>query len=155
MTQESAQSSNFEGWAVLEIFGHQRYAGHVSTQIFGTAVMFRIDVPALKERERLTKRPGYIEGTYAPAGTLIKEGEVQGYTKLFGVGAIYALTPCTQETAIKAVEEMQPRPMMILSIPTQPTTEKALSAGGDGAPFYSPVDDDAEDDDELEEADTL
>lgn len=117
MTQESAQSNGFEGWAIVEIFGHQRYAGHVSTEAFGTAVMFRVDVPALEAREKVSLRPGYVGSQYVPAGSLIQEGAVQGYTKLFGVGAIYAITPCTQEAAIKAVEEMQPRLLMVLKLP--------------------------------------
>lgn len=117
MTNEQAEQSQFAGWAILEIFGHQRYAGYVSTQAFGTAVMFRIDVPALEERERAMTRPGYVGNTYAPAGTKVKAEAVQGYTKLFGVGAIYAMTPCSQEAALKAVEEIQPRPMMIVELP--------------------------------------
>lgn len=117
MIPESAQSNSFEGWAIVEIFGHQRYAGHVSTEAFGTAVMFRVDVPALEARERVSLRPGYVGDKYVPAGALIQEGAVQGYTKLFGVGAIYAITPCTQEAAIQAVEQMQPRPLMALKLP--------------------------------------
>src|SRR5215467_13892732 len=56
-TRENHEASNatFEGWAILEIFGHQRYAGYVTTQTFGAASMFRLDVPALEERERTTK----------------------------------------------------------------------------------------------------
>lgn len=104
MTQESAQQNNFEGWAIVEIFGHQRYAGFVSTQYFGTCAMFRVDVPELQQREVVTKRPQYIESAYRPAGTTIVQAPVQGYTKFFGVGAIYALTPCTQEAALKTLE---------------------------------------------------
>ena len=127
MTQESAQDNGFSGWAVVEIFGHQRYAGHVSTQAFGTAVMFRVDVPALESRERVTSRPGYAGDQYVPAGTLIQEGAVQGYTKLFGVGAIYAITPCTQEAALKAVEESIAA--SVVRFPTDPLVDERLTAG--------------------------
>ena len=95
--------------------------------------MFRCDVPALEERERVTTRPSYIESTYAPdestyapAGTKVKAGAVQGYTKFFGVGAIYALSPCSQEACLKAVEEIQPRPVMSIELP--PDKSKALAA---------------------------
>jgi hypothetical protein len=53
---DDVKQSAFEGWAVLEIFGHQTYAGFVTTQTFGQAVLFRVDVPPLAERERLSKR---------------------------------------------------------------------------------------------------
>lgn len=155
MNSEQAQNSNFEGWAILEIFGHQRYAGFVSTQVFGTAVMFRIDVPELEARERVTNRPTYTGSGYAPAGSVIKEGPVQGYTKLFGVGAIYAMTPCSKEAALKAVEEIQPRPLMEVQLPTE-TAKQIAGSSPESAPqvivdTYEPRPDD-EDDDEDDEA---
>lgn len=139
MTNEQAEQSKFEGWAILEIFGHQRYAGFVSTQAFGTAVMFRIDVPALEERERVTNRPEYVKKQYVPAGTKVTEGPVQGYTKIFGAGAIYAMTPCTQEAATKAVEEIQERPVMAITLPEA----KALAA-----PAEQPIEPDKDDEDD-------
>lgn len=44
---DETKQATFEGWAVLEIFGHQRYAGYVTTQAFGQSVLFRVDVPPL------------------------------------------------------------------------------------------------------------
>jgi hypothetical protein len=112
------QQSKFDGWAIVDVLGHQRYVGYVTTEAFGQAVLFRIDVPALDERERTTKQPGYISGHgYCPAGTRVKEAEVAGYTKLIGSGSIYAITPCTKEAALKAVEETQPRPLMEVTLP--------------------------------------
>ena len=123
------QQSSFEGWAILEIFGHQKYTGYVKTEVFGTASMFRLDVPALEERQRITKGGCYVEAEkdvsrWVPAGTTVKYGATQPYTKLFGVGAIYAITPCTQEAALAAVEEIQPRPLTLVSLPG----EKAIAA---------------------------
>lgn len=111
------QQSKFEGWAIVDVLGHQRYVGFVTTEAYGQAVLFRIDVPALEERERETKQPGYIGDRYVPAGTLVKEGAVPGYTKLIGSGSIYAITPCTQEAALKAVESSQRRPLMVVRLP--------------------------------------
>lgn len=126
MNNEQAQAG-FDSYAIVEIFGHQKYAGYVTTQAFGTAVMFRCDIPGLEERERVSDRAGYFDGKYYPAGTTIKEGSTQPYTKLFGVGAIYCITPCTQEACLKAVEEIQPRPLMLVSVPP----EKALGPPSD------------------------
>lgn len=117
MTNEAAAQSDLSGWAILEIFGHQKYAGYVTTQSFGTACMFRLDVPALEERTRVIKRPGYVGNQYVDGGATVTEGPVPGYTKIFGVGAIYAITPCTEDAAKRAVEELQARPLMNVSLP--------------------------------------
>lgn len=112
-----SENAKFEGWAVVEVFGHQRYAGFVSTEAFGQAVLFRVDVPPLAERERVTKHYGYDDdGNSMPPGSTVKEAAVQGYTKYFGPGAIYAMTPCTQEAAEEAVASMQSRKVSIVSI---------------------------------------
>lgn len=115
---EAQQQSKFEGWAILEQMGHNRYAGFVTTEYFGGAALFRIDVPQLEERERLTKRPEYgSNGAYLPAGSTVKEAGIQGYTKYIGPSSLFALTPCTHEAALAALEEMQPRRVMAVTMP--------------------------------------
>jgi len=116
------QQSQFEGWAILEIFGHQKYAGFVKTEYYGTACMFRCDVPPLEERQQVTRGGCYVETdadsrSWVPPGSIVKKGVTQGYSKLFGVGAIYSMTPCDQDAALKAVEELQPRSLMLVSLP--------------------------------------
>jgi hypothetical protein len=130
------QQSEYSGWAILEIFGHQKYAGYVKAEYYGTACMFRCDVPPLPERERVTRSccyvtsiepnfPGSPEVTrYAPAGSTVKEAATPGYSKLFGVGSIYSMTPCDEAAALRAVEELQPRALMLVSLPVG----KALGA---------------------------
>jgi hypothetical protein len=117
---EQQQQARFEGWGIVDVLGHQRYVGYVTTEAYGQAVLFRVDVPALEERERVTTRPGYRGGDYLPAGTTVKEGAVAGYTKLIGSGSIYTITPCTKEAALEAVEELQPRPLMSVTPPAKP-----------------------------------
>jgi hypothetical protein len=109
--------ATFDGWAILEIFGHQRYAGRVKTEAYGQSVFWRIDVPPLEPRERISTCYECIGNTSCPPGTIVQEKAVQGYSKLFGSGAIYCLTPCTQEAAMKAVEDMQARPLMAVKLP--------------------------------------
>ena len=122
----SEGQSEYSGWAILEIFGHQKYAGYVTTQTFGTAVLFRCDVPPLSEREKTTRSGCYLaDRSYAPPGSTVKESETPGYSKLFGVGAIYSMTPCDEAAALRAVEELQPRALMLVSLPVG----KALGAG--------------------------
>lgn len=114
------QQAKFDGWAIVDVLGHQRYVGYVTTEAYGQAVLFRVDVPALEERERVTKAPGYIsERGYCPAGTTVKEGAVPGYTKLIGSGSIYTLAPCTKEAALAALESAQARPLMSVQLPPE------------------------------------
>lgn len=125
---DDVRQAHFEGWAIVDVLGHQRYVGYVTTEAYGQAVLFRVDVPALEERERVTKRPGHFaDRGYLPAGTTVKEGAVAGYTKLIGSGSIYTLTPCTKEAALEAVEQSQPRPLMSVALPP----ERALSVSTD------------------------
>jgi hypothetical protein len=129
----------FDGWAIVDVLGHQRYVGYVTTEAYGAAVLFRVDVPALDERTRVTVRPGYhgASDKYLPAGTTVQEGAVPGYTKLIGAGSIYTLTPCTKEAALAAVEETQARPLMNVTLPPGaallPATQYDLDDNGDDA----------------------
>lgn len=137
--QEEQAQTAFVGWAIVEIFGHQRYAGYVTTQAFGQAVLFRVEVPPLAERERVTKHYEYIDGQQVPPGSTVKELALPGYTKLFGVGAIYGITPCTQEAAEKALAAMQTRKLTLVKL----GEERALPEG-------EVIDDDQDDEEEDE-----
>ena len=80
---EAAQN-HLESWAVVELMGHQKEVGFVTTQYYGTACMFKIDVPDLSEREQTLKRDRWIGDTLAPAGTTIRLGAQPGRTRLVG-----------------------------------------------------------------------
>lgn len=42
-------------WGVVEIMGHQRYAGYVSEQTLGGAALIRVDVPEVSGRAAFSK----------------------------------------------------------------------------------------------------
>ena len=111
------EQAKFEGWAIVEVMGHQKYAGFVTTEAYGGAVLFRVDVPGLLEQERTLVYGEYVCGRHCSPGAVIREEAVQPYTKLFGAASIYCITPCTEETAVAAVEEMAIRPHHLLSLP--------------------------------------
>ncbi len=139
--------ARFDGWAIVDVMGHQRYVGYVTTEAYGAAVLFRIDVPALEPRERVTKRPGHYGDRYLPAGATVQEGAVPGYTKLIGSGSIYMMTPCTKEAALLAVEEMQARPLMSVSLPP----DRALTGSGESTtPDEHGYEDDPDDDEDFD-----
>ncbi len=85
--------------------------------------MFRLDVPDFAERTLPLEVPTYvtIEATgarqYAPAGTLIKAPARVGFSKIFGAGAVYCITPCTEDVARAMIEQMTPRPLMLVKMP--------------------------------------
>lgn len=74
--QEVPPAEELKSWALVELFGHQRIVGYLSQQSFGTGVLFRVDVP-----------------------DLLKDGKKvrQGFTRYFGLSAIYSITPCSEE----------------------------------------------------------
>jgi hypothetical protein len=159
-TVNMSEQSSFEGWAILEIFGHQKYAGYVKTEYYGTACMFRCDVPALEARERVTRGgcrvqvgddPDHHE--YVPPGSTVQEAATPPYTKLFGVGAIYSMTPCDEKACLAAVAELQPRPLLLVSLPSNGKTMAEMPLSGwlgppDPLDLCSSEDEDDEDDED-------
>jgi len=80
-----------EMWAVIELFGHQTAAGKLSTQVLGAACLIRLDVP---EITRLVCRYGSRTDD-----DRLQKVTTPAHTRFFGVGAIYSINPCSEETA--------------------------------------------------------
>jgi hypothetical protein len=68
----------FESWAIVELFGHQRVAGCVSEQQLAGTTFLRVDVPETDSAEP--------------------------YTRYYGAGSIYSVTPVSEEIARTAAE---------------------------------------------------
>lgn len=96
MTQTS---ETFDSWCVVEIMGHDRYAGRVTEQTIGGCAFVRIDVP---------------ESDGQPA-----------FTKLFGQGAIFSLTPVSEEIARAAVKRFHSTPVSVYGLLPGPATVAA------------------------------
>ena len=114
------QTTQVEGWAVVELFGHAKEIGFVSTRYFGTACLFQIDVPELPEREILSQTAQWVEHEgrtiLAPEGSKMKRPGSPARTRLVGPGAVYSMTPCTEETARMAIERAIPRALVLLEL---------------------------------------
>lgn len=102
-----ANQAKFEGWAVLELMGHQRETGFVTTEYFGGAALFRVDVPELPEREYELERPEYVDGRWCGKGSKVKSKGVAARSRLVAPAALYALNPCTEEAARKVLEQRE------------------------------------------------
>ena len=113
----SEEQTKFEGWAVVEIMGHNREIGFVTTQYFGGPALFRIDQPSFPEREYSLERAQWIGDTLCPVGSVVRREALPGKTAFVGPSAVFRLTPCTEETARAAIERILPAPIKILSIP--------------------------------------
>lgn len=74
----------FDQWCVVELFGHSRISGRVTEQTIGGTSFVRVDVPDTSENK--------------------------GFTKFFGSGAIYAMTPTDEQTARVAAEAFNAPP---------------------------------------------
>ena len=78
-----------KSWALVELFGHQKIVGYLSQQTFGTGVLFRVDVPDLLKD-----------------GTLVR----RGFTRYFGLSAIYSITPCDETMVRKMLPHVDGTP---------------------------------------------
>lgn len=130
MTEQ--EQSKFDGFAIVEVMGHNSFAGHVTTQAFGAAVLFRIDVPELPEGEVILAYADRSGSEVLPAGSKVMREKVQGYTKLIGAGSIYAITPCTEDAVMAYVQRQQRQPLRLLELPASKQIEKPEDEDGGG-----------------------
>ena len=109
--------TKFEGWAIVELYGHQREIGFVTTQYYGEKAMFQIDIPAVPAREITLHRPQWMTGRFLPEGSVVKMPEIAGRSRMVGPGSIYALNPCTEDVAKAELERNIPRQIKLVSLP--------------------------------------
>ena len=108
------EKTSIETWAVVEVMGHKRFAGFVTEQTIAGAAFVRVDVPAVET--------------------------LPAFTKLLGAASIYAITPCTEETARAFAAKMQERAFSTYEAPRL-THETAANARKHHEDYYeSPSD---------------
>lgn len=85
----SRPEPELSAWALVELFGHARIVGYLSQQNFQSGVLFRVDVP-----------------------DLTKDGKVvrKGFTRYFGLGAIYSITPVDEATVRRMLPSIDGTP---------------------------------------------
>lgn len=93
MDQTDKKESSFDEWALVELFGHSRIVGHVTEQSIGGGAFVRVDVPD-------------------------KEGKTI-FTRFFGHGAIYSMSPITKELAIALAQRQDSAPVSRFELPPQ------------------------------------
>lgn len=85
-------SEKFDQWALIEILGHNRYAGRVTEQSVGGNSFVRVDIPESDEQ---------------PA-----------FTKLFGASSIYCITPVTEDVARRMSATLRQTPISVYDLPS-------------------------------------
>lgn len=114
MEQQTAE--RFEQWCIVEVFGHNVFAGYVTERTIGGAALIQVDVPEVDEQH--------------PA-----------FTKLFGSAAIYSITPTTEAHAREAAAQIRVRPVTLYILP-EPRRSLPVDAPGDNDPLPGEFDED-------------
>ena len=105
MTEETT----FEGWCIVELFGHAQIAGKVSEKTMAGTTLLRVDVP------ETSKRPAY--------------------TKFYGGAAIYAMTPVEQSVAVAMAEALNEPPIQEWKLRTIEPSRQLDALEPDDVPF--------------------
>lgn len=81
------EQEKFETWGIVEIFGHDVYAGKISSQLVGTCSFVRVDVPAVDDAPK--------------------------FTKLFGEKSIFSMAPTSEEVVMAVLKSRRPAPLNV------------------------------------------
>jgi hypothetical protein len=109
---------SFDQFCIVELFGHSRIAGRVTEQVIGGQGFVRVDVPELSKDR-------YNEETPA-------------FTRLYGPGAIYSITPVDEETARQAALSMRVAPVNVYLAAPQLAARVEDGGGDDDIDEYDP-----------------
>ncbi len=96
--------------------GHQTHIGFVETQVFGGAVLFRIDQPAIEGVEETLERSEWVGDICAPAGSVVKRGDIPAASVLVGAASIYRIIPCDEAAAMKAIRASVHRSLLLVKL---------------------------------------
>jgi hypothetical protein len=149
------QQAKFEGWAVVELFGHSKEAGYVTTQYFGDKAMFQIDIPAFEDREYSLERPEWceIEGRdqLVPKGSKVLRKGTPARSRIVSPGAVYAMNPSSEELVRKLLDRDVPRKLVVLELAKTHQIAAGEEVHANPSPLHEPGCDalDTEDDDDC------
>lgn len=108
------EAEKFDSWCIVEIMGHQKYAGRVTEQAIGGCNFVRIDVPEI---------PADTEGVGVDRRVL--RSGTPAFTKFFGQGSIFSMTPVTEEIARRVAAGIREVPVHVYEPLRSP--QRALS----------------------------
>lgn len=86
------EQEQFEEWALLELFGHQRIAGKVTNATIGGGSFIRVDVPGTKKDE-------------------------VAFTRYYSPSSIYSISPVTERVARALAAKLDVAPVSRWDLP--------------------------------------
>lgn len=81
-------TESFQHHAIVEVFGHEKYAGKITTETIAGTSMYRLEVPA-------------IDG----------ETPLPGFIKFINPTSVFSITPVTEEYALEMAKKLQKHPV--------------------------------------------
>lgn len=97
---EELTQTKFTGWALVEIMGHRRAAGMVTTEYIGTAAFLRIVTPEVPPTQYTVDSDRWIDGCRVYAGSVMEASRERSEI-LVGSGSVYAITPTTEADILR------------------------------------------------------
>lgn len=94
-----SEPAKFDEWAIVEVMGHQRYAGKVTEQAIGGCNFVRVDVPRIDQ------------------STPDRADITQAFTKLLGQASIFAITPVSEAVARHVAASIRAAPVHVYDLP--------------------------------------
>ena len=110
------KQNEFNGWAKVEVMGHQSHVGYVTTETYGAACLFRIDQPRMEAQRETLQSPRWVGDIYAGIGSEVENPEIEPTSVLVGAGSIYRIIPCDEATARVVIRREQRRPLMVVKL---------------------------------------
>ncbi len=105
--ESQEQQVKFEQWCIVELYGRNRIVGLVSEKTIGGMAFIRVDVPeVVRDAER-----------YENGERLKYQETIPAFTKFFGQGAIYAMTPVSEEIGRAMAKQRADRPISAFELP--------------------------------------
>ena len=124
-----ATSKPFDEWCLLEIMGHQKYAGRVSEAVIAGQAFIRIDVPEVRTCDGVVR--------------------ASAFSKLFGPSSVYSITPIAEDVARAMAVQLQQSPINVYDLPDA-WREKLRAPRQLGLPMQDEdSDDDVGDDEDI------
>jgi hypothetical protein len=115
--EQQTQTATYSGWTLLELMGHNREAGYLTTLYFGAVALLQVDVPEIPAREETLTRPQWTDSQLLPVGTVVQKEAIPGRSFMLNPSAIYRAHPATEEAVRAAIAANQPREIKVISIP--------------------------------------
>lgn len=113
------------GWAILELMGHRRLAGWLSEEEVAGAAFLRLDIPAVPDGVKTCDECGAARAFGCICEPALGPLEA---TQFYAPGALYCLTPTTEEIARGMAASLRPQPVHRWELPAPAVEAKPAAA---------------------------